>query len=140
MSDTVSPRDVGPAVAIALIAALLLFTLCTDPAEAHVPKVVRAEVQDRLSPAKIRRVGRMIHARFERPAAAHKAMRVGACESEWRRWLRGTYWGVWQFDVDARNTYGGNWEDGWSWFEQIRGVWRIVRARGWQPFPHCGSA
>lgn len=65
-----------------------------------------------------------------------EAVRVGWCESGLNH-TRGipyaTYQGAWQFDADARRTYG--W--GPTLLPQIKATVRIHRARGWQPFPEC---
>jgi hypothetical protein len=63
-----------------------------------------------------------------------QALRVAWCESRYDVYARSRYghWGLFQFDANARRTYGFSW-DAWG---QSRAAYRYFRAAGysWRPW------
>lgn len=116
----------------AILVATIIFAL-PAPAWGHNAVPNSGHLDDRQQ----HRVIRVSHMVFKRPAMAHLAQRYAYCESELRWWLRGSYWGMFQFDKDARRGYGGYWRKNWTITEQMRSFKRLYRARGPQPWPNC---
>jgi hypothetical protein len=73
-----------------------------------------------------------------------KAIRVANCESGLNPKARspgGTYLGLWQFDRPTWKAYGGIGDDprAVNSYHQTQVAWNLFVARGWAPWPTCGS-
>lgn len=111
-----------------ILSATALVTFFHAPAVGHLPEGAKC-LRSRKA---CKKASHWIHHFWKRDSNAHMMIDIGSCESGLDRSAlsSGGHYGTFQFDRNARETYGY----GWTYRAQARGAKAMWVARGTQPW------